>query len=283
MEQGFGFRFYNAGKRISELIKFSTTDSALGQAEHGDGISNWPLEAPEKSWFFVPNEVDCGTERIRVTFKDDIRSKFGARGVVLLDPRHDASTEDPERDITPVAATEEAVVERAEQLWHLYTLGVIERHLHDSDQALAAGGRPRKASGFTKFCFKLHDKIDPGDTYAHTENVSKGGVSGDVAAVLTAMQQQQANTTAILLAIASGQKLDPEMLKALMTPPTPAPVIETGKPVTSGIATGTISKPIGDKPDGWAKGVGNLDKGTLREKGAPKAKGARTEEAVSAL
>lgn len=273
MEQGFGFRFYNAGKRISELIKFSTTDSALGQAEHGDGISNWPLEAPEKSWFFVPNEVTCGTEIVRVTFKEDVLRKFGSRGVVLLDPQYDASNEDPEKDLTAVAATEEAVVERAEQLWHLYTLGVIERHLHDSDQALAAGGRPRKASGFTKFCFKLHDKIDPGDTYAHTENVAKANDSG--------LQSQLSTLTALVIALASGQKLEPEALKALLNV-TPAADV-SGKPVTSGIATGTISKPIGDKPDGWAKGVGNLDKGTLREKGAPKAKGARTEEAVSAL
>lgn len=270
MEQGFGFRFYNAGKRISEMLRFSTTDSSLGQAEHGDGISYWALDAPEKGWFFVPAEISGGTETIRVTFKDDIQRKFGHMGVVLLDPRHDIASEDPERDLQAVAAEEDAVIERAEKLWNSYTLSVIERHLSDCDQALASGGRPRKASGFTKYCFKLHGKIDPGDTYAHTANVAASADSG--------VQSQISTLTTLVVALLSGQKLEPEALKALI-PQAPA---EGGRPVTSGIATGKISKPI-ENADGWVKGTGNLDKGTLSVKESPKAKSDRAKEAVGAL
>lgn len=275
MENRFGFRFYNAGKRISEMIKFSTTDSAAGQAEHGDGISSWPLDAPEKEWFFVPLEVKCGNETVRVNFKDDIKTKFGHRGVVLLDPYYDAANEDPEEDKTKyaVAATEEAAVARAEEIWNSYLLVVIERHLSDCDQALSAGGRPRKASGFTKYAFKTLGKVDPGDTYAHTENVKLAGDGG-------AVQAQLATLTALLLALASGQKLEPEAIKALLNI---TPAGETsGKPVTSGIATGKISKPI-EGSDGWVKGEGNLDKGTLRAREGAKPKSDRTKEAVTAL
>ena len=280
MEPGFGYRFYNAGKRISEHLRFSISESSQGKGGYtpGDqqGTGFWPLDAPEKGWFFVPAEMESGNETVRVNFRNDIQAKFGERGVVLLDPRWDVKKEDPDKEVSqyPVAPTEEAVIERAEKIWNLYTLAVIERHLQDSDQALAAGGRPRKATGFTKFCFKLHGKIDPGDTFAHTENLPKpGGVSGDVAAVLAAMQAQQASTNSILLAIASGQKLDPEMLKALMAPPVHQTFGEvSGKPVTSGIATGKINKPVADQADGWEKSTA-----------APKGKGERAKEAVGAL
>jgi hypothetical protein len=254
MEQGFGYRFYNAGKRISEMIKFSTTNSALGQAEHGDGISSWPLEAPEKGWFFVPAEVDCGTETIRVTFKDDIRRKFGYMGVVLLDARHNSGNEDPEKDLQAVASSEEAVIARAEKLWELYTLGVIEKHLADCDQALASGGRPRKASGFTKYCFKMHGKIDPGDTYAHTADVKPGN------------DQLLGALTLALIAMAKGEKIDTAMLEKAATPSG-----ASGKPVTSGIATGEIKKPI-TGGDGWEKA-----------KDVPKGKSDRGKEAAAAL
>src|SRR6266702_2535523 len=179
METGFGFKFYNAGKRISELFRFSTTDTSAGQAEHGDGTSFWALDAPEKGWFFVPAEISAGSETIRVNFAEDIKRKFGHMGVVLLDARHSRANEDPDKELQTYAraASEAEVIVRAEELWQQYTLSVISSHLSDCDQALSSGGRPRKASGFTKYCFKLHGKIDSGDTFAHAASVPAGGVS----------------------------------------------------------------------------------------------------------
>lgn len=262
--EGFGYRFYNAGKRINEVLRFSISESSGGKGGYSandmQGVGYWAIDAPEKSWVFVPAEIQSGTETVRVNFKQDVITKFGQHGVVLLDERHKAENEDPEKPLQPIAATEEAVIARAEEIWKLYTLTVIERHLSDCDQALAAGGRPRKAVGFTKFCFKLHGKIDPGDTYAHTENVPRQDAG---------IQAQLSMLTGLFMALASGQKIDPDTLKGLMTPTGAT----EGTVVTSGIATGKITKPIDTtRADGW-------DKSTVTGKG----KSERSKEAVSAL
>lgn len=278
METSFTYEFYNAGLRIEELMKFSVSDSAQGKggysADDRHGVGSWPMVAPEKDWFIVPAELESGLETVRVNFRRDIMLRHGEKGVVVLDPRHDPAKEDPDKPLStyPIAPTRELAIERAEKLWEEYTLAVIERHLSDCDMALAAGGRPMKAKGFTKYCFKLHGKVDPGDTYTHAANVAQPGMSADVQAVLSSMQSQQQMMNAILLAVLSGTKPDPALLEALTKPATvPSVPTGNGKPVTSGIATGQIAKPIGDRPDGWDKAKGNTRGKAERNADAEKA------------
>lgn len=295
METGFGFKFYNAGKRISELFRFSTTDSSAGQAEKGDGTSFWALEAPEKGWFFVPTEISAGTETIRVNFAEDIKRKFGHMGVVLLDPRYNRAEEDPDKELQgyAIAASEAGVIERAEEIWKLYLRSVVDNHMADCDQALSAGGRPRKASGFTRYALKVLAVDDPGQQLL---NSNTQGVTGDVAAVLSAMQAQQSATNAILIALASGQKLDADMLKALSAPVaigTPGARRIDTPPVRSGEERETmevdgqqavgVEARIQRRNDGWEKGEGNRDKGTLSLRNDARPKKERAAEAAKAL
>src|SRR5579871_1985359 len=59
------------------------------------------------------------------------------------------------------------------------------------------------------------------------------------------MQQQQQLMTTIMLAVLSGEKVDPELLKSMMKPANGAPQAPVG-PIMSGVATGEIRKPVGE-------------------------------------
>jgi hypothetical protein len=282
MEQGFGYEFYNAGDRIEEMWSFDISQSSAGfnPGIHGTdthSLGKYVFQAPAKSWFFVPAEIASGNETVRVNFKDDAFRKFGERGVVLLDPRHDPESEDSDKPLSAYAKapTRELAIERAEKLWDEYLLSIIARHVADCDAALAMGGRPRQATGFARRAFRLKGVTDPGSHYF--DSLKKGdapqqGVSSDVVAILGQMQDQNRAFGAALLAIASGEKIDPEMLKVMMQPtPVPAIVAAAGKPSTTGIMTGH-TKETPARGDGWEKA-----------KNAPADKKTRAQEAVKAL
>lgn len=245
MESDFRYEFYNAGSRISELMRFSISSSSAGFNADGNdaqSVGYWPLNAPREGFFTVPSEVKSGHEILRVGFADDIRRRFGKQGVVLIDSKWEPDKEDPDKEASeyPIAPTKELAVERAQAIWQLYLRRMVESHLSDCQNAMAAGGAPRAASGFTKKAFKLLGIADPGEQYfAGLKEAGKNASQPNDA--LIAIQQQNNAMMAVVLAIASGQKLDPELLKSLLPQPG-TPVM----PVMSGIATGEIKKPIGE-------------------------------------
>lgn len=257
------FEFYNAGHRIDETFAFSLPE---GQDTHT--LGHWAFRAPKESWFDVPREIEIGNQTIHVNFASDVRRKFAIRGVVLLDPKWDAKTEDPERplDQYAIASTRQAAEERGHEIWMLYTKTIVESHLADCQAAMAAGGAPHGARGFTKNCLKLHGINDPAEDYFLSLKTKQGGgeMSGDVKAILHQMQAQNAQAQvqsqtmmAIIMALATGQKIDPELLKHALEAAPVIPVNQSAAmPSTSGINTGEIKKPITTE-DGWNKVASN--------------------------
>ena len=159
------------------------------------------------------------------------------------DPSFDVAKEageEPEK--YPLATTEELVMEKAELLWKRWLRTVVEGHLADCQNAMSAGGAPRAASGFTKHALELLGIADPGEQYFL--NLSKGGnnggASGDVKAILASQGQMMQTMMSVVLAMASGQKLDPEMLKTAMEP------AKSPETLMSGVATGKITKPLSE-------------------------------------
>ena len=250
METDFRYEFYNAGRRISELLRFSISPSSAGfnSDEHDLGCCGfWPLEAPQEGFFSVPADINSGHEVVRVGFAEDIQRRFGKWGVVRIDPNWNAAEkEDPEKEVSeyPIAANRDAAIERGKAIWLLHLRKIVEDHLRDCQNAMSAGGAPRAASGFTKKAFKLLGIADPGEQYFQgLKEAGKSAGSGQMNEALMQMQTQQSAMMGILLAVASGQKIDPELLKALLPQPgKPAP----GMPVISGVATGEIKKPVGE-------------------------------------
>lgn len=238
-------RFYNAGDKLEEYMSYSLPDS-MQQDNGKHSLSRWALIAPKQGWFDVPTTLDVNGETVALYFVKDISLKFGKRGIVKLDPQYDATKEDSERSVTeyPVASTEDACIARGAEIWQLYLRSIVENHLRDCQAAMSAGGAPTASSGFTKHAMKLLGIDDPGEKYFNQlKQGGPAGVSADVAAILASQQQQTQAMMTALLAIASGQKLDPEALKAALAPPAmPASM-------TSGVATGKITKPVTMAPD----------------------------------
>lgn len=295
MQSDFFYEFYNAGQRIVEHLRFSISASSLGfngDDKEGYSCGFWRLDAPKESFFRVPAELQSGQEVVRVRFAEDIRRRFGMRGIVLIDPKWDPENEDPEKELSeyPVAPTKELGVERAAAIWQLWLKKIVEGHLADCQNAMAAGGAPRAAAGFTKRAFKMLGIADPGEQYflgLKEAGKAHGAVSEDVKALITQMQAEQRVAQArqdalagVLIALATGQKVDPELAKALMTPPpsvSTAAGLNVPQPgaVVSNVTTGTIKKPLGEF-DPKKAGLDVYDKKTAGKK-------ERAEKAAKAL
>jgi hypothetical protein len=233
-------RFYNAGYRISEVFAFSLPDGADIHV-----VGRWAFDVAKESWVDVPIQINVGAQELQVNFWKDVRTRFGARGVVLVDPSWDPAKEDPEGPLEKyaIAPTEELAIERGNALWLRYTRAIVDQHLSDCQNARGAGNSPRAAVGFTKHCLKIHGIEDPADRYFDDLKRGKvGGMSDDMKGVVLQMQQQNSALLAVVMAMATGQKVDPELLKAVVPPATAQPPAAS----TSFVATGEIKKPLGE-------------------------------------
>lgn len=300
-----GYRFYNAGKKIDEQWPFSISPTSAGfNPEDGQGahsIGKFNFVAPKEGWTFVPTEIQSGNETLRVNFADDLKRKYGPRGVVMLDPRWDPAKEDPDKDLGsyPMAPTEELVIERAQTLWGLFLDRICSNHFEDVQNAMAQGSRPRAASGFTIHALKLRGFRDPAAEFlqglkeGRQGSAPQAGTSPEMLGVLRGIQEQNKLMMTLILSVASGQKVDPELLKSVMTPSdtavppkAPAPVevpINAGVIEVDGVAKSSLNARINNREDGYVRGEGNLDKGTLKIKDVVLPRKDRTQAAAKEL
>ena len=241
-----GILFYNAGDKIHEVLTYSTAAAD----KDANFLARWQMIAPAQDFFEVPTQLEIRQtgEIIGVQFARDIEQKFGARGVIRIDARHDPEQEsdDPEKPLPARAPTQALAKVRGEELWRNYLRSVIQSHLDDCEAARAAGGAPKSARGFTKRALKLLGVKDPGEEYFHSlMNGQQPGAPGnsDVAMLNARIDMLMG----LLIAQASGEKLTPEKLQELMKTPNAVGVAPTGKVITSGVATGKITKPLGNE------------------------------------
>ena len=225
-----GYRFYNAGSKIDEQWPFSISPSSAGfNPEDGNGahsIGKWNFVAPKAAWCFVPMELTSGNEVIRVNFAEDAKRKYGRRGLVMLDPRWDPTKEDSDKALEtyPLAPTEQLCIERAERLWDLFLEEICSSHFDDVQNAMAQGNRPRAAHGFTIHALRMKGYRDPAADFlkgmreGQTGVVPQNGNSSEMVGVLRGIQEQNKLMTQLVLALATGQKIDPELLKAVVSP-----------------------------------------------------------------
>jgi hypothetical protein len=236
-------RFYNAGDRIEEVLMFSIPN---GQDVHC--IARWPLRAPKDDFFDVPTELEFATtgESISVQFQRDITRKFGARGVIKIDPSYKPEKEEAEEPVTkyPFARNEREAVLRGREIWLVYLRTVVEGHLADCEAARAAGGAPKSARGFTKKALQELNIQDPGEQYFRSLQHGGAGEQAALDPAIAMLQAQNKMMMDLFMAVLAGKQIDPDALKKLAATPNAVGVNEEGHPVTSGVATGEIKKPI---------------------------------------
>lgn len=228
------YRFFNAGHKIDENFPFSLPGD-VGADIHV--LGRWNLLAPKEGWFEVPRELTVGNSIIAVQFYKDIQRRFGKRGIVLLDANYNPDTEDPDKPLEfyAVAPTEELVIARAEKLWLDYLEAVCKAHFEDVQNAMSAGGAPRGARGFTAHALKLRGYADPAERYFLAQKEGQqgkvpGGMPPEMVGIVAQMQQQNQLMMSIMLALVSGEKIDPELLKKGMQRADDVPPAN-GKPV----------------------------------------------------
>ncbi len=146
-------KLYNAGDRINEVLNFTLPD---GHDIHV--LGKWHMDAPEQSFFEVPEEMQVGMASVRVEFARDIVAKFGDRGVVLVDKNRDPQTIPPAE---PIASSEQQAKEKGEAAWKAYLRKVAQAYLDEAAAIRAAGGAARAPQGFTKRALKLLNIMDP--------------------------------------------------------------------------------------------------------------------------
>jgi hypothetical protein len=190
-----GFKFYNAGDRISEPISYSPP---VDEGSDIHAIARFTVEAPSGEFFWVPKVLKFlnTNESIAVSFAQTIVRKFGERGVVMIDPEFEESESTEDLAIAP---TDERAVEKGKAKWDLYLEEICMRHIKQVEEAKARGGVPLLAQGFTKRALKLRRYDDP-------------------AAILVEMMRSRASGSATPAGSGDG-KPDPQVaeLKSIVT------------------------------------------------------------------
>jgi len=154
-------KLYNGGDRLKERLLYSIKPEGPK-----DGLSfnaHYEIDAPAHSFFTLPDEISApskGVARVPVYFHQDMATKHGHRGIVLIDSEMATDVEDD----TPFVRNEEEAKEKGERLWHNHLVNTVQRHLEFCADIRATGGAPKAASAFTRHAFKLLGVVDPATT-----------------------------------------------------------------------------------------------------------------------
>lgn len=151
-------RLYNAGDRITEAMTYSLPD---GHDIHC--VARWQLDAPERDFFNVPQELVIQGARVQVNFLETLLrdDRLGRRGIIWVDANWEAPQDEQEAEMTPIAKTDKEAVAKGGRRWKGYLLSVAQAHIDSCNQIRAKGGVPLEAQGFTKRALKEIGWVDP--------------------------------------------------------------------------------------------------------------------------
>lgn len=151
-------RFYNPGSRIYEKLAF---DHPTNDVKQMNLISYFQIDAPARSFFEVPTEVEVETEsgpqNVSVRFADRIQSDYKALGVVRINPK----AKQPIGDDDNVALNDKEAREKAQRLWKDAMVQLVREHKQLCDEARNHGLTPQRARGTVKHALEELGIEDP--------------------------------------------------------------------------------------------------------------------------
>lgn len=219
------YELYNAGLPLEDQIKFSLSSD---KTDHATG--SWKYVHPKQSWITVSTELALTNDTtLRVEFPTDVIRKYGERGVVMVISESEKKKKFGDGQIPehqPFATSKEAGVERANDLWNGYTLKIAQNHCDQAMQARATGGLLRKATGFTAYCLKMHNVVDPGDEMLR---LATGGTNAGVEKRVDELEKELKKSSSRLERLLT----NPKVLAALGADEEPEPV-RSGPPSKGG-------------------------------------------------
>lgn len=156
-------KFYNPGSRIYEKLAF---DHPTNDVKQMNLISYFQIDAPARSFFEVPTEVEVETEagpqNVSVRFADRIQADYKALGVVRINPK----AKEPVSDDDNVALDAKEAREKGERLWKDAMIQLVREHKQLCDEARNHGMTPQRARGTVKHALEELGIEDPANDVA---------------------------------------------------------------------------------------------------------------------
>lgn len=152
-------RFYNPGSKVFEKLAF---DHPINDVRSMNLISYWQFEAPEKSFFEVPTEIEVNTvnglQAVSVKFAERVQRDYKDYGIVRIDPK--VKEPNPADNVAP---SDKEAREKGERLWREFLEAKAREHIANVDQAKAYGVPPKRAFGVYAHALKVLGLHDPAD------------------------------------------------------------------------------------------------------------------------
>jgi hypothetical protein len=160
-------KFYNPGSRLYEKMNF---DHPTNDIKKVNLIAYYQIDAPEKSFFEVPTEVEVETEsgpiNVSVKFADRLQRDYKEYGLVRVDPGYKKPIGEDEN----IARNEKDAKERGDRLWRDYLVLKAREHIQNVDQCNASGVVPMRAKGVYAHALKTLGMEDPADKVGSAVN-----------------------------------------------------------------------------------------------------------------
>lgn len=165
------YRFYNGYNAINEAIPYSKVD--VDKDTNPNAL--WHLKVDAQSFFEAPGMIEMdGRGASSTNFDRTIGDKFGALGVVLIDPR-----KNPMSWGRPLAATDKEAKKLGDEIHATYLQDVVQKYINNVEENRAAGRTSLPAQGYVKYAL---NKLGIADPARQVQNfVEKAAETTDVA------------------------------------------------------------------------------------------------------
>lgn len=159
-------RFYNPGNRIYEQLRFDHPINIQDQ-RNINAVSYFQLEAPEKSFFEVPDVLEITPDsgepiQVSVDFASRVQRDFIDYGIVRIDLKRDTKKK-PIREEENIATNDKDAKTKGDLRWREFLEAKAREHIQNVEQAHSIGGVPSRARGIYAHALKTLGIEDPAD------------------------------------------------------------------------------------------------------------------------
>lgn len=147
------YRFYNGYNAINEAIPYTKSD--VEKDTNPNGL--WVLKVDAQSFFEAPGMIELdGRGASSTNFDRTICDKYGALGVVLIDPK-----KNPLSWGRPLAKNDKEAKVLGDQIHDDYLQDVVQKYINSVEEAKTAGRTPLPAQHYTKYALNKLGIADP--------------------------------------------------------------------------------------------------------------------------
>ena len=177
------YRFYNGYNAINEAIPYSKVD--VDRDTNPNGL--WLLKVEAQSFFEAPGMIELdGRGASSTNFDRTIGDKYGALGVVLIDPR-----KNPMSWGRPLAKTDKEAKILGDSIHDEYLQDVVQKYINNVEENQAAGRTSLPAQGYVKYALNKLGIADPARKVAnHVERAAETSAVAELKKQMAALMEK---------------------------------------------------------------------------------------------